>query len=58
MPLSINASAMTDCTEFQIALASCSTQPDLGKIWGNSFWLLVIISAFLLNIIALELVVP
>ena len=35
------ASAATPNWVAQISLASCSTQPGLGKIWVNSFWALL-----------------
>ena len=37
-PMAFMAESATPSWVVQISLASCSTQPGLGKYWVNSFW--------------------
>ena len=43
---------------FQIASGSCSTNPGLGKICGNSFCAMALMRPVLSKMMLLELVVP
>src|SRR5690606_5911633 len=52
------ASVATPSWVLQISVASCSTQPGLGRIWVNSFFAVEMMYPFLSKMIARELVVP
>ena len=58
MPAPLRASCITPLWVLQISLASCSTQPGLGKIWRNSFWAEALMVPSWLKTMARLLVVP
>ena len=57
-PTSFMADSATPSWVVQISLASCSTQPGLGKYWVNSRWAIEQICPLRSKTIARELLVP